>query len=489
MSKTNYPLVTALSLCAAIGGLLFGYDTAVISGVVDAINANFIDPRHLAEAARNSLSGFVIACALLGCVIGAAVAGPVSTTIGRRGGLFIAGLLFFISSLGSAFPEFGWAALGATGANALPAFMAYRVLGGTAIGMASMLAPMYIAEISPAAARGLFVTLQQIAIVTGINLVYFVNAVIEGHGSRAWLLSTAWRYMLASASLPALLLMLSMLFVPETPRFLVLKDRRENALQVLKRLVGENAAAATLKEIEATLVEHTRPLLSYGALVLVVGIMMSVFQQAVGINAVLYYAPTMFENMGASTHAAFWQAFVVGVTNSLATLIALVTVDRLGRKPLLIIGALVMAAAMLTLGSLFDAHLVSVTVEKGSAVSRNASLAAIVAVVIYIGGFAMSWGPVTWVLLSEIFPNSIKGKAMSIAVAAQWIANFIVSSTFPAMDRSSVLNAAFNHGFAYWIYGLMSVLAGLFVMRFVPETKGRSLEAIEGFWIKPKASA
>jgi MFS transporter, SP family, xylose:H+ symportor len=487
MARNNYLLVTGLSLCAAIGGLLFGYDTAVISGVVDAINANFIDPRHLSEAARNSLSGLVVGCALLGCVVGAVIAGPVSTAIGRRSGLFMAGLLFFASSLGSAFPEFGWAALGATDAHALPAFMGYRVLGGTAIGMASMLSPMYIAEISPPSARGLFVTLQQIAIVAGINLVYFVNAVIEGYGNHAWLLSTGWRYMLASASLPALLLMLSMLFVPETPRFLVLKDRKASALEALRRLVGADEAAATLKEIEGTLVEHTRPLLSYGALVLIVGIVLSAFQQAVGINAVLYYAPTMFENMGASIHAAFWQAFVVGVTNSVFTLIALVTVDRLGRKPLLIVGALVMAAAMLTLGGLFDAHLVSATVDKGNSVSRNSSLAAIVAVVIYIGGFAMSWGPVTWVLLSEIFPNSIKGKAMSIAVAAQWIANFVVSSTFPVMDRSSVLNAAFNHGFAYWIYGLMSVLAGLFVIGLVPETKGRSLEAIEEFWSRPKA--
>jgi SP family xylose:H+ symportor-like MFS transporter len=488
MSKTNYLLVTGLSLCAALGGLLFGYDTAVISGVVDAINTNFVDPRHLAEAARNTLSGFVVGCALLGCVLGAAIAGPISTAIGRRSGLLIAGFLFFISSLGAAFPEFGWSMFGARGANALPVFMGYRVLGGTAIGMASLLAPMYIAEISPAATRGLFVTLQQLAIVAGINLVYFVNAVIAGHGDRGWLLSTGWRYMLASAALPALLLMLSMLFVPETPRYLVLKDRRGKAMDILKRLVGDSAAVMTLKEIEETLVEHTRPLLSFGALVLTVGIMMSVFQQAIGINAVLYYAPTMFENMGASTNAAFWQAFIVGVTNSVFTLVALVTVDRLGRKPLLIIGAVVMAVAMLTLGSLFDAHLVSVTVQNGAA-SRGSSLAGIVAVVIYIGGFAMSWGPVTWVLLSEIFPNSIKGKAMSIAVAAQWIANFIVSSTFPVMDRSSVLNAAFNHGFAYWIYGLMSILAGLFVMRFVPETKGRSLEAIEEFWAKPKAPA
>ena len=482
MAKANLGLVTALSVAATFGGLLFGYDTAVISGAVDAINANFIDPRHLSEATRNSLSGFAISCALLGCVIGAGFAGPISTRIGRRGGLLIAGVLFFVSSLGSAFPEAGWGMFGFKGADALPIFIGYRILGGMAVGMASMLAPMYIAEISPPQSRGLFVTLQQIAIVGGINLVYLVNAVIEGAGDRTWLLEIGWRYMLASAALPALLLIIFMLIVPETPRFLVLKDRDGDALALLKRLVGEDVAGPTLRDIKATLVEHTRPLFSFGAMVLVVGIMMSIFQQAVGINAVLYYAPTMFENMGASTSAAFWQAVIVGVTNTVFTLIALVTVDRWGRKPLLVMGAVIMAVAMLTLGTLFDLHLVSATAGG----SKSSSLIAILAVVVYIAGFAMSWGPVTWVLLAEIFPNSIKGKAMAIAVAAQWIANFVVSSTFPVMDRSSGLNAAFNHGFAYWIYGVMSVLAALFVARFVPETKQRSLEAIETLWSKPE---
>ncbi len=470
MAKANYGLVTALSVAATLGGLLFGYDTAVISGAVDAINANYIDPRGLAEGARNSLSGFAISCALLGCVIGAALAGPISTSLGRRGGLLIAGFLFFISSLGSAFPEFIWGAFGFSGVNALPVFIGYRIIGGVAIGMASMLAPMYIAEIAPPASRGLFVTLQQIAIVGGINLVYLINAVIQGAGNHDWLLTTGWRYMLASAAIPAVLLMFFMLLVPETPRFLVLKNRDGEALNLLKRLVGEEAALPTLKDIEKSLVEHTRPLLSFGGLVLFVGIMMSVFQQVIGINAVLYYAPRMFENMGASTDAAFWQAVIVGVTNTVFTLIALVTVDRWGRKPLLVVGAIVMAAAaMLTLGTLFDMHLVSTTA--GAAASKSSSFVAVLAVVVYIAGFAMSWGPVTWVLLSEIFPNSIKGKAMAIAVAAQWVANFFVSTTFPMMDRSSLLNAMFNHGFAYWIYGGMSILAALFVLRFVPETK------------------
>jgi SP family xylose:H+ symportor-like MFS transporter len=485
MAKANYGLVVALSVAATLGGLLFGYDTAVISGATDAITFNFVTPRHLPEAEANFLSGFAIGCALLGCVLGAAIAGPISTRWGRRAGLLIAGVLFFVSSIGAGFPEFGF---GAHGPDALPFFIFYRLMGGTAIGMASMLAPMYIAEIAPPSSRGLLVTLQQIAIVVGINLVYFVNYFVQTLGDHDFLMNHGWRYMLASAAIPATLLIIFMLLVPETPRFLVLKDRDDEALALLKRLGGGDPET-TLKEIEASLVQHTRPLLSYGWLVLIVGIMLSVFQQVVGINAVLYFAPHMFQNMGASQNEAYSEsAWFVGVTMTLFTLVATATVDRLGRKPLLIAGALIMAAAMLTLGTLFDTHAVSAVAQSGAVGTTTASYVAIAAVVVYIIGFSFSWGPVTWVMLSEIFPNSIKGKAMSIAVAAQWIANFVVSQTFPMMDGSSSLNAAFNHGFAYWLYGAGAVLAALFVMRFVPETKQQSLEAIEALWGKPQAA-
>jgi SP family xylose:H+ symportor-like MFS transporter len=485
ITKTNYPLVVMLTIAATLGGLLFGYDTAVISGATDAITYNFVTPRHLPEAEANFLSGFAIGSALLGCVLGAAIAGPISTWWGRRTGLLIAGILFFLSSLGAGFPEF---LFGAHGPAALPFFIFYRLMGGTAIGMASMLAPMYIAEIAPPSTRGLLVTFQQIAIVVGINLVYFVNYFVQSLGDRAFLMERGWRYMLASAAIPATLLIVFMLIVPETPRYLVLKDRTADALALLKRLGGGDPDS-TLAEIEATLVQHTRPLLSYGWLVLIIGIMLSVFQQVVGINAVLYFAPKMFQNMGATQNQAYLEsAWFVGVTMTLFTLVATVTVDRVGRKPLVIAGALIMAAAMITLGTLFDTHAVAATVQAGATSSSGASYIAIGAVVIYIIGFSFSWGPVTWVMLSEIFPNSIKGKAMSIAVAAQWIANFVVSQTFPMLDGSSALNAAFNHGFAYWLYGAGALLAALFVSRFVPETKQRSLEAIEQIWVRAPAA-
>lgn len=464
-------LVHGLTLIAALGGLLFGYDTAVISGAVAAIDANFITPRGLPETSASSLSGWAVSCALLGCTIGGLVAGWLATRLGRKGGLLVAAVLFLVSAVGSAYPEMGMGSPGSLGVNALTPFIVYRVIGGLGIGIASMLSPMYIAEIAPPSQRGRLVTYQQIAIVSGMVLVYFVNWAIAAQGNDEWVLSTGWRYMLLSGAVPAALFLLLLSVVPETPRFLVMKGRKEQAHGVLLRLSNESEARQVLTDIENSLSHTDGRLLSFGWLVVIVGIMLSLFQQFVGINAVLYYAPLMFKNMGASTDASLLQTIIVGVANVAFTLVALVTVDRWGRKPLLILGALVMAVSMIALGTLFA--------------SGHVGTIALVAVVAYIGGFALSWGPVVWVLLSEIFPNAIKGKAMAIAVCAQWLANLFVSWTFKILDGSSVLNAMFNHGFAYWIYGAMSVLAALFVMKFVPETKGRTLESIQQLWTKP----
>ena len=461
-------LVRGLAFVAALGGLLFGYDTAVISGAVGAIDHNFIAPRGLPETSADSLSGWAISCALLGCVIGAALAGPMSQKIGRRGGLLVSAILFILSSAGSAYPEFGFLWIGGDGPAALTAFILYRILGGVGIGVASMLSPLYIAEIAPPRQRGQLVTYQQVAIVGGMTLVYFVNWFIASQGDDQWVLSTGWRFMLLSAAIPAALFFALLLLVPETPRWLVMKGRMDEAKAVLSRLSNETEARTVLKEIDDSLHERTGKLFAFGGLVVFVGIMLSIFQQFIGINAVLYYAPLMFQNMGASTDSALLQTIIVGVANIVFTLIALVTVDRWGRKPLLILGGVVMAVSMLSLGFLFN--------------SGNVGTAALIAVVAYIAGFALSWGPVVWVLLAEIFPNSIKGKAMALAVAMQWIANLFVSWSFKVLDGNSTLNAMFNHGFSYWVYGVMSILAALFVWRFVPETKGQSLEAIQHLW-------
>lgn len=468
--KASHVNVTVVTLVATLGGLLFGYDTAVISGAVGAIDANFVDPWLLSPTARDSLSGFAISSALVGTIIGAAMAGWASTRFGRRASMQLAAILFFVSALGSALPELGFAPVGQMGPEAVWPFICYRIVGGIGVGLASMLAPMYIAEIAPSRIRGRLVSYNQMAIIFGMLVVYFVNWGIALQGDDAWVIETGWRWMFASECIPAALFFVLLLTVPESPRWLVLKDRNDAALAVLGRFNAPDRARQVLDEIKVSLAAKSEPLFKYGGVLIAVGILLSVFQQFVGINVVLYYAPFIFQNMGATTDAALLQTVLVGAANLGFTLVAILTVDRLGRRPLMITGALVMAAAMFTLGSLFNANALG--------------LPALIAMLVYIAGFAMSWGPVTWVLLSEIFPNPIKGKAMAIAVVAQWVANLAVSWSFKVIDGNSWLVAQFNHGFAYWIYGVMGVLAALFVLRAVPETKGRHLEDMHHLWAR-----
>lgn len=468
MPDHSQSLVTRLTLVASLGGLLFGYDTAVISGAISAIDAYFIDPQNLAETARNSLSGFTISSALLGCIAGAAVAGWVANRYGRRSALLFAAVLFVISALGSAVPELGLGGIGEMGPEALTAFIVYRVIGGIGIGLASMVSPVYIAEIAPRAMRGRLVSYNQMAIVSGIVLVYFVNWAIARQGDETWLNAVGWRWMFASEVIPAMLFLALLLAVPDTPRWLVLRGRDAEADALLHRLEGDAIARESMAEIQASLVQRSLPVLSFGAGVIVIGVLLSVFQQAVGINAVLYYAPAIFRGMGVTGEVALLQTVLVGAVNFAATLIAIHSVDRWGRKPLLIWGGAVMAAAMAALALCFQFGMLGV--------------GALIAVLVYIAGFALSWGPVTWVLLAEIFPNSIKGKALPIAVAAQWIANIAVSWSFKVLDGNATLVALFHHGFTYWLYAGVSVIAAIFVARFVPETKGHSLEHIQTFW-------
>jgi SP family xylose:H+ symportor-like MFS transporter len=475
MADPQSALVAKLTFVATLGGLLFGYDTAVISGAVGAIDVNFIDPQHLSETARNSLSGWTISSALLGCVIGAAAAGWISSWLGRKGGMIVAAILFLISAGGSAFPEIGFGPIGGMGPHALTQFIGYRILCGVGVGIASMLSPLYIAEIAPAAIRGRLVAFNQLAIVLGMLLVYFVNWAIGSAGTDAWINTVGWRLMLVSEAVPALFFLMLLLFVPDTPRWLVIKGRDAEALNVLTRLTDTGEAKATVAAIQDSLAvaarEEKPSIFAFGSLLVVIGILLSMFQQLVGINAVLYYAPLMFENMGSGTNTALLQTIIVGFANVVFTLVAILTVDRFGRKPLMIVGALVMAAAMLSLGFLFQ--------------MQNVGTPALVAVIAYIAGFAFSWGPVTWVLLSEIFPNAIKSRVLAIAVAAQWITNLFVSWSFKVLDGNSWLNSFSHHGFAYWVYGVMSLLAAAFVARYVPETKQRTLEEIQALWKAP----
>ncbi|WP_349663841.1 D-xylose transporter XylE [Cellulophaga lytica] len=469
-TSTNTFFLWKLTLVATLGGLLFGYDTAVISGTVSSLEHFFVLPFGLSETASNARLGFLVSSALIGCIIGGIFGGVISKILGRKKGFILAASLFLISAIGSAIPEVFVKPIGEGDHTFMYIFIVYRIIGGIGVGLASMLSPLYIAEISPANKRGKLVSMNQFAIIFGMLVVYFVNYFISSQGDDSWLNTVGWRWMFASEIIPASLFLFFLLFVPDTPRSLVLKSNPKKALDVLIKVNGVDNAPVILNQIKSTVTNHSAKLFSYGVPIIIIGVLLSVFQQFVGINVVLYYAPEIFKSMGSGTDVALLQTIIVGAINLLFTVLAIQTVDKFGRKPLMIIGAVSMAIAMFALGTAFY--------------TTSLGVFALVCMLVYVAGFAMSWGPVAWVLLSEIFPNSIRGKALAVAVAAQWIANYFVSWTFPMMDKNSYLVEKFNHGFTYWVYGLMGVLAALFVWKFIPETKGKTLEEMNDLWTK-----
>jgi len=469
-ATTSSSYLLKLTIVATLGGLLFGYDTAVISGTVSSLESFFILPFGLGEMEANARLGFVVSSALIGCIIGGISGGIISKKLGRKNGLILAAVLFLFSAIGSAMPEMFLKPVGEGDHTFVYIFVFYRIIGGIGVGLASMLSPLYIAEIAPAKNRGKLVSMNQFAIIFGMLVVYFVNYYIARQGDDSWLNTVGWRWMFASETIPATLFLIMLFFVPDTPRSLVLKSKPEQALDVLTKVNGIEEGKKILAEIQNTVVSHSGKLFSFGMTVIVIGILLSVFQQFVGINVVLYYAPEIFKSMGSGTDTALLQTIIVGAVNLLFTVLAIMTVDKFGRKPLMIIGALGMAISMFALGTTFF--------------MQSVGIGALVFMLIYVASFAMSWGPVCWVLLSEIFPNKIRGRALAVAVAAQWISNYLVSWTFPMMDKNTYLLEKFNHGFAYWIYGVMGVLAMWLVWKFVPETKGKTLEEMENIWVK-----
>ena len=470
MGTTNSKYLLKLTLVATLGGLLFGYDTAVISGTVSSLESFFVLPFGLDELGANARLGFVVSSALIGCVIGGISGGVISKKLGRKNGLILAAILFLFSAIGSSIPEMLVKPIGEGDHTFIYIFIVYRIIGGIGVGLASMLSPLYIAEIAPAKIRGKLVSMNQFAIIFGMLVVYFVNYFIAKQGDDSWLNTVGWRWMFASEIIPATLFLIMLFMVPDTPRSLVLKSQPEKALDVLSKVNGIEEGKKILAEIQNTVESHSGKLFSFGIAVIVIGVLLSVFQQFVGINVVLYYAPEIFKSMGSGTDTALLQTIIVGAVNLLFTVLAIMTVDKYGRKPLMIIGAIGMAFAMFALGTTFF--------------MESVGMGALIFMLIYVASFAMSWGPVCWVLLSEIFPNKIRGRALAVAVAAQWISNYLVSWTFPMMDKNTYLLETFNHGFAYWIYGVMGVLAALLVWKFVPETKGKTLEEMEKIWEK-----
>ena len=454
--------LTGIVLVAVIGGLLFGYDTAVISGAERGLQAFFGGAADFSYT--DGLHGFTTSSALIGCIIGALISGFMASRLGRKKSLFAAGIMFFLSALGSYHPEFLFFQKGLATKSLLVAFNFYRVLGGVGVGLASALCPMYIAEVSPASKRGTLVSWNQFAIIFGQLVVYFVNfLIIRSHANDPavveWTNSIGWRVMFVSEAVPAALFTVLILLVPETPRYLALNGQDDKALTVLSNINGEVRGREILAEIKATAVEKTEKLFSYGWMVIFIGCMLSVFQQIIGINAVLYFAPRIFESMGMGN--PMFQTVLMGVINITFTLVAVFTVEKLGRKPLLITGSLGMAVGAI-----------------GVALSNVVTLPAIIPVVsimVYSACFMFSWGPICWVYISELFPNTIRSQATAIAVAFQWIFNFVVSSTFVPLYN-------YSHFLAYAIYGGICIIAAVFVWRLVPETKGKTLEDMTALW-------
>ncbi|HKI88085.1 MAG TPA: D-xylose transporter XylE [Draconibacterium sp.] len=458
--KNNRLYVIAITVVATLGGLLFGYDTAVISGAEKSIQSFLIDSQGLSTL----IHGLTISSALIGCIIGGLLSGILASKFGRKKTLLFAAVLFLLSALGSSYPEFLFFQKGEPSIGVLLIFNFYRVIGGIGVGLASAVCPMYIGEIAPANIRGQLVSLNQFAIIFGMLVVYFVNWGIANGQSLDWINNIGWRRMFLSETLPAGLFGILLFFVPETPRYLSLSNREDEAFKILKRINGEERAKLIMAEISGSIKHHkSAKIFSFGRKVIIIGILLSVFQQFVGINVALYYAPRIFESMGAAKDASLMQTVIMGLVNVIFTVVAIFTVDKWGRKPLLIVGSAGMAIGMFAISAL--------------AFMKIIGIGTLIFIIIYTASFMMSWGPITWVLISEIFPNKIRGKAVAIAVAAQWAANYFISSTYPAMMELS-------GGLTYGFYGLMSIFSLWFVWKMVPETKGKTLEEMEHLWEK-----
>ncbi len=437
--------VYLISLVAAVGGLLFGFDIAIINGALVFLKRQFALTSFQTEVAASAL--------LAGCVVGAATAGALSDRYGRRRILLLAAAIFALSAVAAAVPR------------NLIEFVAARFLGGLAIGVASVLSPLYIAEMAPADIRGRLVSINQFAIVIGILLAYFVSWILSGIGD------SSWRWMFASAALPSAFFLVALLAVPESPRWLVKEGRAQEALAVLARVSGPRHAQAQLEDIRLAVAEETgavTDLLKPGLRrPLVIAVTLAILQQITGVNTILFYGALIFtEHAGNQTaSAALLANVVIGATNFLFTIVALAVIDRLGRRALLMLASGGMAASLALLGLLFK-------------LNPNAIFPILAVILVFVAFFAVGMGPGVWVVMSELFPTRIRGRAMAIATVTLWLACTALTLTF-----LSLVNAVGPSG-AFWLYASICVFTYVFVWRVLPETKGRTLEEIERSWLR-----
>jgi len=463
--KINMGYLLPVCLVATLGGLLFGYDTGVISGAIEPLTAKF--------SLTPELKGWVSACVLLGCAGGVLAVGPLSDRFGRRIAMMLAAIMFLVSAIGIAVSA------------SIITFNFFRILCGVGVGIASISTPMYIAEIVPGSIRGRMVAVNQIAIASGVALTAVVNYFVAGShaadvdAGQRWLIDTGWRWMFATGIAPSAIFAALIPFLPESPRWLIERHKEDKARAILAKAAGEDFARAesgaireSLAREKGTWAELFSPALM---LPLFFGIALAVLQQVTGINVFMYFGATIFKGMSQSTgvDAGLLTQIIINGSCMLFTIVAIATVDKWGRKPLMLIGSAGMFVALIAMGLI--AQLSASPAQVG-----NWMLAPII---VYIACFGLSVGPVVWVILSEIYPTAVRGRALGIATCALWLADFAVTQTFPMMDENPWLVEHFRHAFPFYLYGSFCfVLIG--VMKFVPETKGKSLEQIEAMWRK-----
>jgi len=469
-----------ITITITLGGLLFGYDTGVINGTQFYFSKYF--------ELSGALKGFIVSSALLGALLGAASAGLISKAVGRKKSLIISAVLFAISAWGSGLPSML--------PESTTLLVIFRIIGGVAIGIASMNAPMYIAEIAPAKSRGNLVTFYQLAIVIGFFVVFLVTYFIGNSLTEIENIDYGWRQMFWSELVPALLFFILLFFVPKSPRWLMLNNKQEEAKHILTRIHGKETAIKEYDEIKESIAKDTKTekvsVFTKSLLpIIIIGTILSILQQFTGINAVLYYGADIFEQaLGFGKEDILAQQILLAAVNLIFTFIAMFTVDKLGRKPLLIIGGFGMLIGFLMMGfTLYFSSYSHVNSAGLPTISSTEGIISLIGILVFIGSFAMSMGPVVWVILSDIFPNKIRSVAMSIAVAAQWLANYFVSQTFPMIvdsnaNKLKIDGGIWNNALPYFIFSVFIIFTIIFVWKFIPETKGKTLEEMEAIFEK-----